>query len=150
MSANEKPAHSPISKEESEALSIGRIEIGDDVIAEIASRAATKIKGVYVVGSSFRWTEILGGKENARKGVNIHIDESNGHVTVDLEVNVAYGVTIYSAAHQLQLLVKEEIEALTGSLNVDKVNVRVKNVVVEETEHDEPVRPDQVVNKPRN
>jgi hypothetical protein len=33
---------------------------------------------------------------------------------------------------------------------VDKVNVRVKNVVVEETEHDEPVRPDQVVNKPRN
>ncbi|MFW6255924.1 MAG: Asp23/Gls24 family envelope stress response protein [Candidatus Sumerlaeota bacterium] len=149
MSSAEKPAHSPISKEDSESLSIGRIEIGDDVIATIAARAAAKVKGISVVGSSFRWSELLGSREHGNRGVSVQINENTGHVIINLDVNVAYGVTIYEAAHKLQMLIKEEVEALTGSLNVDKVNVRVNNVVVEEElDGEEPLRPDQAVITP--
>jgi uncharacterized alkaline shock family protein YloU len=143
MSSKDRAAHSPITPEQSDSLSLGRIEIGDEVIAEIAARAAAKVEGVFVVGSSFRLSEILSGKESSRKGVSVRTDETTGHVDVDVDINVAYGTVIYDAAHKLQLLIKEEVEALTGSLFVDKVNVRIKRVVVQEEEEPSPVSPDK-------
>jgi uncharacterized alkaline shock family protein YloU len=143
MSAKDRPAHSPITPEQSDSLSLGRIEIGDEVIAEIAARAAMKVDGVLVVASSFRLSEILSGKESSRKGVSVRTDDTTGHVEVDVDVNVTYGTVIYDAAHKLQMLIKDEVEALTGSLVVDKVNVRIKRVVVREDEESEPVDPDR-------
>lgn len=144
MSANEKPAHSPLTLEESESLSIGRIEITDEVIASIAARAAAKIEGVFVVGSSFAFSEFFTGKENPGKGVHVRINEQNGHATINVEVNMCYGVVIYEAARQLQLIIKDEVESLTGSMNVDKVNIRVRQIVMQEEEQPrETIPPDQ-------
>ncbi|NQU42883.1 Asp23/Gls24 family envelope stress response protein [bacterium] len=146
MSAKDKPVHSPISKEESDSLSAGRIEIGEDVISAIAARAATKVQGIQVVGSSFRLSEFLGGKESSRRGVSVRVDEETGHVEIDLEVNIMYGTIVYESCHRLQIVIKDEVEALTGSLNVDKVNVRVRNVVSHaDLEESKPVRPDQAI-----
>jgi uncharacterized alkaline shock family protein YloU len=39
-------------------------------------------------------------------------------------------VSVYEAASQLQRIVKEEVEALTGYMNVDRVNVRVRSLVM--------------------
>ena len=144
MSTKEKPVHSPLSREESDALSLGRIEIGDEVITTIAARAASKVEGVVVAGSSFRLTELLGGKDSSRKGVAVRTDETTGHVEIDVDVNMIYGTVVYDAAHKLQVLIKEEVESMTGALNVDKINVRVKNIIMpEEEEVEEPIRPDK-------
>jgi uncharacterized alkaline shock family protein YloU len=144
MSNKEKPVHSPISREDADALSLGRIEIGDEVITAIAARAAAKVEGVVVAGSSFRLTELLGGKDSSRKGVAVRTDETTGHVEIDVDVNMVYGTVVYDAAYRLQVLIKEEVESLTGALNVDKINVRVKNIIMPEVEEtEEPVRPDQ-------
>lgn len=145
MSATEKPAYSPISAEQSDSLSVGRIEIGEEVIAAIAAQAATKVEGVYVVGSSFRLTEMFGGKDHPHRGVQVRVNEETGHVEVDVEVNIGYGTVVYEAANQLQMIIKDEVEALTGSLNVDKVNVRVRNIVMpqEAPEEGETISPDK-------
>lgn len=145
MSKKEPIAHSPLSAEESESLSMGRIEIGDEVIAAIAARAAAKVEGVVVAGS-FSLSGLLAGKDSSRKGVVVRTDETSGHVEIDVDVNMVYGTVVYDAAHKLQMLIKEEVETLTGSLNVNKINVRVRNIIMQqedEIEEAEPVSPDK-------
>jgi len=146
MSPDEKGNYSPINREQSESLKLGNIAISSDVIASIAAQAASKVEGVTVVASSFNLGEIFGSRDAARRGVAVKTDQESGHVEINVDVNVVYGVTIYDAAHDLQRLIKEEVEALTGSMNVDHVNVRVKNLVMPEEapEHDV-VTPDQAV-----
>jgi len=143
MSSKKGPAHSPISPQESDSLSLGRIEISNDAIATIAARAAAKIKGIHVVGSSFRLTEILGSKEGSHKGVNVKTDGETGHVEIDVAVNVDYGVNIYETARQMQHIIKDEVEALTGTMPVEKVNVRVQQMVLREEEPPQPLSPDR-------
>ncbi len=147
MSDKDKPAHSPISKDDASSLSLGRIEISDQVIAAIAAKAASKVEGVAVIGSSFRWTELLGSKEiSSKSGVSVKTDQESGHVEIDVDINVEYGITIYNAAHDLQQLIKEEVEAMTGAMNVDKVNVRVRQMIEHNELEEEPMAPDQAVN----
>jgi len=125
---------------------MGTITISNEVISTLAAEAARKIEGVQIVESSFRLTEILTG-EGAHKGVSVKTDSESDHVAIDVEINVVYGVVIYDVAHELQMLIKNEVEALTGSLNVDKVNVRVRRVVapLDEEPARETVPPDQAV-----
>lgn len=145
MTKEKKSDYSPIQKEDSDSLKIGNIEISSDVIAAIAAQAARKIDGVEVVSSSFELTNIFGGKK-AGKGVAVKTDEESGHVEINVDVNVRYGITIYDAAHDLQILIKEEVEALTGSMNVDKIHVRVKSLIMPEVEEERTlVPPDQAV-----
>jgi len=126
---------------------LGAIEISRDVIASIASQAARKVEGIQVVASSFSLSEIFGGSKESLKGVAVVTNEESGHVEINLEVNVTYGVSVYEAASQLQRIVKEEVEALTGYMNVDRVNVRVRSLVmpVEQPVEREPVSPDRAV-----
>ncbi|HUT25706.1 MAG TPA: Asp23/Gls24 family envelope stress response protein, partial [Sumerlaeia bacterium] len=94
--------------------------------------------------SSFRLTEILGGKEGSHKGVNVKTDGETGHVEIDVAVNVAYGVNIYEAARQMQHVIKDEVESLTGTMPVEKVNVRVQQLVLHEEEPPQPLGLDRV------
>lgn len=145
MDKEEKSLYSPIAKEESDSLKLGHIEISSEVIAAIAAQAARKIDGVEVVSSSFELKELFGGKKSG-KGVAVKTDMESGHVEINVVVNVRYGITIYEAAHDLQILIKEEVEALTGSMNVDKINVRVKHLIMPEDEPERPlVPPDRAV-----
>ena len=145
MATENKADYSPIGKEESDSLQMGSIEISSEVIAAIAEQAARKVEGVEVVSSSFELTGIFGGKKSG-KGVAVKTDVESGHVEINVDVNVKYGVTIYEAAHDLQILIKEEVEALTGSMNVDKINVRVKHLIMPEDKSErELVPPDRAV-----
>lgn len=106
---------------------LGRIQINDDVIATIASLAAVEVEGIAGLGGGTSLAEVWGGR-GLKKGVTVTSDEGAGAVTVELEVNVEYGVDVYKAAHQLQRAVKDAIEAMTG-LTVRAVNVRVAGIV---------------------
>lgn len=149
MASEEQAAYTPVPQHErASGRTIGSIEISSEVIAAIAAQAARKIDGITVVESSFKLSEIFGSKETVNRGVAVRTDEESGHVNINVDVNVTYGITIYDAVTDLQLLIKEEVESLTGSMNVDRVNVRVKQLIMppeEEKEKKEVLTPDQVV-----
>ncbi len=105
----------------------GSVNISDEVIAAIASLAATEVKGVCgMVSSSIGFAELL-GKKNLSKGVKITRDDKN--ISLDLSVIVEYGAKIPDMAWEIQDKVKGEVELMTG-LDVVAVNVLVEGVNV--------------------
>ena len=106
----------------------GMVNISDDVVAIVASLAASGIKGVAGMGSSIagNFAELL-GKRNLAKGVKVEISEKN--VVVDLFIIVEYGAKVPEVAWNIQEKVKSEVESMTG-LNVTAVNVHVEGVSV--------------------
>ena len=114
----------------------GSVNISDEVVAVIASLAATEVKGVAGMVSNMASgiAELL-GKKNLSKGVKIAKTESG--VTLDLSIIVEYGAKIQDVAWEVQDKVKNEVESMTG-LDIAAVNVSVDSVNVPVTE---PVKP---------
>ena len=70
--------------------------------------------------------QILGGNKKYTKGVKISLE--NKKVTIDLFVNVQYGVRIPDVAWSAQNAVKNAVENMTG-LEVVAVNVNVQGII---------------------
>ena len=119
MSVEEKNLNTNIDKD-------GNISISADVIATIAAIAAKSIDGVFGMVSSLTggFAELL-GKKNPSKGVKVAINDKD--VKIDMFVIVEYGVKIPDVAWEIQVKVKNEVEAMTG-LNVTSVNVNIEGV----------------------
>ena len=69
------------------------------------------------------------GIKDLSKGVTTSIEE--GHVSVNLSLNVKYGYSIPKVSKNVQEKVAQAIESMTG-LNVLDVNVRISGVVTTE------------------
>ena len=95
-----------------------KIKIADEVIAIIAGKAVSEIKGVYEMSGGFAGgiSEVLSGKKNLAKGIK-----------VDVNIIVEYGVRIPEIAFEIQTKVKKAVETMTG-LKVTEVNVHVQGV----------------------
>ncbi len=130
----ERGVYSPLGQAESDSIRDGSIDISTEVIAALAAQAAHKVEGVRVVGAS-GISGFFSGRES--RGVNVALDETSGHVDINVDINVDYGINIYEAAHKLQRTIKEEVEALTGSMNVDKINIRVKHLIMPQEQEEE-------------
>ncbi|KPL11246.1 hypothetical protein AMJ85_04100 [candidate division BRC1 bacterium SM23_51] len=105
---------------------LGEIKIENEVVAKIASLTAVEVDGIVGLVGKFSIGEMLGRKD-VDKGVVVAIDGSS--VTINVEVNVEYGINIYDACHRLQRQVKDSVEEMTG-LVVDRVNVNVRDILV--------------------
>lgn len=106
----------------------GTVNISDEVVAVMASLAATSVKGVAgmsggVVGG---FAELL-GKKSLSKGVKIVKETEN--VSLELSIIVEYGTKIPDVAWEVQDKVKAEIETMTG-INVKSVSVSVDGINV--------------------
>ncbi len=114
----------------------GNVNISDEVIAVIASLAASEVKGVAGMCGGFGGgiVELL-GKKNLSKGVKLSVEEKS--VELELSVIVEYGTKIPAVAWELQEKVKNEVEAMTG-LQVTAVNVSVDGVNVPKAENEKP------------
>ncbi len=112
----------------------GNVNISDEVIAVIASLAASEVKGVAGMcgGLGGGIVELL-GKKNLSKGVKLTVNEKN--VVLDLSVIAEYGAKIPAVAWELQEKVKNEVEAMTG-LQVSAVNISVDGVNVPKIDND--------------
>ena len=105
---------------------IGNIKISVDVVAKIASLAASEIEGVSSMHKSF-----VGGvaqklgKKNASHGVKVEITEDI--TSIDLYLVVDYGIRIPELAWNVQEKVKADVEAMTG-LNVEAVNIHIEGI----------------------
>ena len=107
---------------------IGQVQIADDVVAMIASLAATGVEGVNAMAGNIT-NELMSkvGVKNLTKGVKVDVLE--GNVTVDLAVTMEYGYNIPATCQQVQQKVKAAIENMTG-LTCSDVNIRIAGVKV--------------------
>ena len=107
---------------------LGTINISPNTIAMVAGIATMQCFGV--VGMASRnlqdgISELLTGKDNLTKGIEVIIDEDQ--VDVDLYIIVEYGVRIQEVARNVIENVRYAIENQLGLDNV-KVNVIVQSV----------------------
>lgn len=107
---------------------LGKINIAPEAIAMVAGIATLQCFGV--VGMSSRSlqdgiAQLLHGKENLTKGIEVRIDDDL--VEIGLYVIVEYGTKINEVAHNVIENVKYAVEDQLGLL-VHKVNVHVLGV----------------------
>lgn len=112
------------------------LNISEDVISIIAGLAASEVEGIagMTLGFVDGINQILGSNKKYSKGVKISLEGRK--VTVDLYVNVKYGVRIPDVAWAAQNAVKTSVENMTG-LEVANVNVNVQGITFEKNKENE-------------
>ncbi len=105
---------------------VGAVQIADDVVAMIASLAATEVNGVSAMAGNIS-NELMSkvGVKKLTKGVRVAV--SNDIVNIDLAVTMDYGYNIPATCQQVQTKVKNAIENMTG-LTCETVNIRIAGV----------------------
>lgn len=107
---------------------VGAVQIADDVVAMIASLAATEVEGVSAMTGNIT-NELMSkvGVKNLTKGVKVDVLEDT--VTVDLSLTMEYGYNILATCQLVQGKVKAAIENMTG-LTCSDVNIRIAGVTM--------------------
>lgn len=103
-------------------------DIETKVFQSIVVQSLLKIEGVALVEGNL--IDNLFGREPAERitGVTVEQDPKTHSISVKIEVNVAYGVTIPQKAEEIQLKITEELSRLTG-LHVSVVHVIFKSLI---------------------
>ena len=102
--------------------------ISEDVIATIVAHAVEEVEGI--VGLNVKpGADIIEmiGKKNWGKGLKITIAEDDS-LSVDCNVNVAYGHSVVTVAKAVQDSVTNALESMAG-VTVSAVNVNVCGIV---------------------
>lgn len=109
---------------------LGAVQIADDVVAMIASLAATEVDGVSaLVGNITNELMSKVGMKKLTKGVKVEVLE--GVVSLELAIMIEYGHNIPQTCQNVQTKVKTAIENMTG-LTVSDVNIRIAGVNMQE------------------
>lgn len=105
-------------------------DIDNRVFQGIVLQILSEIEGITLIEGNL-FDSIMGrsGQENV-KGIQADQDMKNHTISIKVEVNVYYGVSIPEKAEEIQTKIAEEITKLTG-LHVASVHVVFKNVVPE-------------------
>ncbi len=116
------------------------LNISEEVIGIIAGLAASEVEGIAGMSLGFvdGLNQILGNNKKYSKGVKIDLDGKK--VTIDLYVNVRYGVRIPDIAWSAQNAVKTAVENMTG-LEVSAVNINVQGITFDKKESKESKEP---------
>lgn len=124
----------------------GKVSFANDVIAVIASLAATEVEGVAGLNTGMisGFVEKL-GKKSYTKGVKVEVGTEE--VAVDVYLIVNYGVKIHEVSAKVQEAVKKSIENMTG-LKVVEVNVYIESVNLPKDDQDKD-QEDQNIEQPR-
>lgn len=105
---------------------VGAVQIADDVVAMIASLAATEVEGVSsMIGNITNELMSRVGMKSLTKGVRVEVLE--GNVSVALAVMMEYGYNIPATCQKVQAKVKTAIENMTG-LTCSDVNIRIAGI----------------------
>ena len=106
---------------------LGLVQVSDEAIAEIASLAAGKVAGVSGMGSGSRVESLaeLFGVSSGGQGVTVEMRGTS--VSLRLFLIVEFGAEIGEVSLQVQDLVSESVEKMTG-LEVRAVDVTVQGV----------------------
>ncbi|MFI9761132.1 Asp23/Gls24 family envelope stress response protein [Streptomyces sp. NPDC051963] len=109
----------------------GRTTIADGVVEKIAGIAAREVPGIHALGGGFTRTmgavrdRVPGGHASVGRGVKVEVGEKQ--TAIDLQVVVAYGVSIREVVAEVRENVIAAVERMTG-LEVVEVDIAVNDV----------------------
>jgi uncharacterized alkaline shock family protein YloU len=105
---------------------LGTIRIHKNVIASIASLAATEIQGVKRVGGDLKsgFLELIGKKTSI--AIKVEIDK-NEEVRITVPLIIKYGFNIPDIANKVQENVRNALEKMTNLLIKD-ININVQGI----------------------
>lgn len=104
----------------------GQVQIADEVVAMIASLAATEVKGVHALSGNIT-NELMSkvGVKKLTRGVRVNVIENE--VRIDIALTMEYGFNIPATCTKVQDKVKTAVENMTG-LTCSDVNIRIVGV----------------------
>lgn len=103
-------------------------DIENKVFQGIVLQCLARIDGITLIEGNFI-DNILGrGGLEGVKGIVAEQDNKNHSVSIKVEVNICYGLSIPEKAEEIQTKVAEETTKLTG-LHVSCIHVVFKNVI---------------------
>ena len=106
----------------------GSVLISEDVITTIVAHAVEEVEGVVGLNAKPAADIIeMIGKKGWGKGLKITIGEEDA-LTIDCNVNVAYGQSVVSVANAVQEAVSNALESIAG-VKIAAVNVNVCGIV---------------------
>ena len=106
----------------------GSVLISEDVITTIVAHAVEEVEGVVGLNAKPAADIIeMIGKMGWGKGLKITIGEEDA-LTIDCNVNVAYGQSVVSVANAVQEAVSNALESMAG-VKIAAVNVNVCGIV---------------------
>jgi uncharacterized alkaline shock family protein YloU len=116
-------------------------DIETRLFQSIALQCLARIEGVALIEGNLI-DSLLGRDSIDRlKGIYVEQDQKKHSVSVKVEVNVAYGISIPEKAEEIQMRIAQDISRLTG-LHVGCVHVVFKNLISSKDSLDE------IFNKP--
>ena len=126
----EREVEEIVAKDEEKVEIATNLNISEDVIGIIAGLAASEVEGIAGMQLGFvdGINQMFGNNKKYSKGVKIELEGRK--VTIDLYVNVKYGVRIPDVAWAAQTAVKNSVETMTG-LEVAAVNINVQGIIFE-------------------
>lgn len=118
--------------EEKNMANTGNINISEEVISVVAGVAASEVKGVSGLCTSFTGgIADFFGKKNYSKGVKVELEEKT--VKICVSITVDYGCNIPDVSKEVQEKIKFEVENMT-SLEVLSVDVYVNAIALPKPE----------------
>ncbi|MFP4461451.1 MAG: Asp23/Gls24 family envelope stress response protein [Thermotogota bacterium] len=120
-------------KENQGETQYGVVEISDSVIYDLVNVALGKID------------DIVYDSKNTKKSISI--DRKNGQNTVAVTVNIKVYLTksVRQIAETVQQMIKEEVEGMTGLIDVSNVSVNILDVEIPKRTEDSEVLDDEIV-----
>ncbi len=103
-------------------------DIENQVFQGIVLKTLADIEGITLIEGNF--LDSLLGRESLEgiKGIYAEQDSKSQSVSIKIEINVCFGISIPEKAQEIQEKVDAEITRLTG-LHVSRVHVVFKNIV---------------------
>ena len=103
---------------------LGDISVDNEVIKNIALKAATDVNGVHELKGGYissTWSKLI--RRGSARGVKLEFQNAS-EARIILKLLVEYGVSIPYAAEEAQQNVKNVVEHMTG-LNITEVVVNI-------------------------
>ncbi len=110
--------------EQKDFAMIGDVRIADNVIAAIAAIAISEIDGAELSPGGGDIRDIL---KISRPNRGVKIDFSEEGITLDIQIQVRYGLVVADVARSVQDAVVNAVESMTA-LTVVSVNVSVVGI----------------------
>ncbi|OGV39330.1 MAG: hypothetical protein A2020_08870 [Lentisphaerae bacterium GWF2_45_14] len=106
----------------------GVVKIHENVISAIVRKATCSVEGVVrLAGSTFldNIAEIVGSRRIHDRAITTDIE--GGEVSIQVKINIMYGMSVPALASRVQTAVIEAVEEMTG-MKVTRVDVFIQEV----------------------
>jgi uncharacterized alkaline shock family protein YloU len=111
-------------------------DIDSKVLKGIVLQVLSKIENIGLIEGNL-FDSLLGNADRV-KGIHVEQEQKGKSVTLRIEINVVYGVSIPEKSEEIQSKISEEITQWTG-LHVSSIHVVFKDLIaLQETTEEEP------------